>query len=220
VDASGEPKAPWHYLRRALAPVTVSLSDEGGNGLGVHVVNDAGRALKGILEIALFRFGEVRVANGSKPVELNPRSAIELNAASFFEGFLDLSYAYRFGPPSHDVAVATLKDNDDRELATAFHFVPGLPSGREMDVGLHAHAVADTNGDFTLSIGTRRFAQSVSLEVAGFAGDDNYFHLAPGCERKIRLRRTDSGERGGEPKGSVHALNSATSATISVGPIT
>ncbi len=214
IDASGTPKAAWYYLRRALAPVTVSLSDEGGNGLGVHIVNDLATSLKGELEIKLYRFGEVQVGRGAQQVELAPRSAVEMNAVAFFEDFVDLSYAYRFGPPSHDVVAATLRNAGGDVLARAFHFVPGLPNAREMDIGLHAEAHQSDSGAHVLVVRTRKLAQSVYVEIDGFESDDNYFHLAPGEERRIALRPTMAVEGSVLPRGTVHALNAATPVTL------
>ncbi len=208
VDASGVPKAAWHYLRRALAPVALHLSDEGGNGLVVHTVNDGAAPLAGQLEMTLWRAGEVRVGSESRDVTVPARAAIELNAGDFFEGFRDLSYAYRFGPPSHDVVAVTLRDAHGRERARAFHFVGGWPSARELDVGLSAAARAIGNGEYELSVGTRRFAQSVHADIEHYECSDNYFHLAPGETRLLTLAsRRRSGESVTAPAGSVRALN-------------
>jgi beta-mannosidase len=216
IDAAGTPKAAWHYLRRALAPVAVSLSDEGGNGIAVHVANDRSTRFDGELEISLYRFGEVRVANGVRPVQIDARSAVELNADLFFDEFLDLSYAYRFGAPSHDVIVAALRRaGADEAVARAFHFVPARPNTRDMDVGLTAEARRGAGETYELLVGTRKLAQSVSVEADGFESDDNYFHLAPGERRRLVLRPVD-GAAVGALRGVVHALNSATAATIEI----
>jgi len=213
VDAAGRPKSAWHYLRRALAPLAVSLSDEGGNGIAVHVANDRPTAFAGQLELALFRFGEVRVAGGARDISVAPRSALELNAAAFFDDFLDLSYAYRFGPPSHDVIVATLVDHG-RQVGRGFHFVPGIPNSREMDVGLTAEARREDDG-YELVIRTRKLAVAVSLDIDGFVPNDNHFHLAPGEERRVGLAWHERGGVPGHgPRGVVRALNSATAATV------
>ncbi|MEP6898049.1 MAG: hypothetical protein ABI870_05920, partial [Rhodanobacter sp.] len=45
IDAHGMPKPCFHALRRALAPTAIALSDEGVNGLAVHVFNDGAAAL-------------------------------------------------------------------------------------------------------------------------------------------------------------------------------
>ncbi len=217
VDATGVPKAAWHHLRRALAPVALHLSDEGGNGLGVHLMNDTGDTIAGELSLTLWRAGEVRVGHGTKAVTVPPRGAIEVNAGELFEEFRDLSYSYRFGPPPHDVVAATLRDAQGKELARVFHFVGGYPTARELDVGLAAEVRPLGGGDFELSVRTRRFAQSVHVDVEGYDCSDNYFHLAPGECRTVGLVPTPTASGSGSPpRGSVRALNSEAAAKVSL----
>ncbi|HVT38149.1 MAG TPA: hypothetical protein VHE78_03835 [Gemmatimonadaceae bacterium] len=210
IDASGTPKAAWHYLRRALAPVALSLSDEGGNGIYAHVVNDRPTAVNGDLEIELYRAGEVLVARGMHPVAVAPHAGLEVNAAALFDGFLDLSYAYRFGPPSHDLIVASVRDAHGTRVAQAFHFMRGLPSTQEPDVGLAALVRPRDDGAYDLLVRTRRMAQSIRIDIEGFTVDDNYFHLAPGGERRLVLRPDAGSEASGSigaPRGFLQPLN-------------
>jgi beta-mannosidase len=222
VDALGTPKAAYYYLRRALQPISLSISEEGGNGLFLHVSNELATPLQATVELKLYRAGEVNVGTASRTLTVAARETAEIAAAALFDGFLDLSYAYRFGPPPHDLVVATLVDPDKPSLAQAFHFVQGLPATRELEVGLSATAtpVAGGMSTFDVKVATRRFAQSVWIEADGFTADDAYFHLAPGTERIVRLRRSPH-----EPdkplthassglRGRVHALNAHTPAKI------
>ncbi len=240
IDSLGTPKAAYYYLRRVSQSTLLSISDEGCNGLYLHVVNERPTPLSATLELKLYRGGEVNVGRGSRTLMLKARESLELPATSLFEaeGFLDLSYAYRFGPPSHDLAVASLTDSSDGTvLMQAFHFIAGLPASRELDVGLSATATpgmpvaagssamrgeaakavgtASDNCDtsFRLTISTRRFAQSVWIEADGFIAEDAYFHLAPGSERTIALRRAPNA-RPTPLRGRVHALNALTPAKI------
>jgi beta-mannosidase len=205
VDASGAPKAAWFYLKRALQPIALHLSDEGGNGLSLHLVNERPEPLTGELELTLFHAGEVKVGNARRAVTLEPRQTLELGAAALFEGFVDLSYAYRFGPPAHELVVATLRTPSGETLAEAFHFPVGLPATSELDVGLVAETRADGDGALVV-VRTRRFAQSIAVDVEGFVPDDAYFHLAPGGERTLRLHRMSGSA---PPRGTLQPLNAA-----------
>jgi beta-mannosidase len=213
VDALGTPKAAYHYLRRVSQPIAISISDEGNNGLYLHVTNEPAAPLAATLELKLYRHGETSVGSATRALTLAGRETLEIPAATLFEGFLDLSYAYRFGPASHDVVVAALIAADGSTVAQAFHFVGGVSAGRELDVGLTATATARDEKVFAVRIATRRFAQSLWIEADGFSPDDAYFHLAPGSEKTVLLRRIPN-----EPvrplRGRVHALNAHTPAKI------
>jgi beta-mannosidase len=211
VGADGTPKSPWWAMRRACAPLAVHVSDEGVNGLYVHVVNDRGGSVEGELEVSLFRAGEIAVGSARREVSIPARDAVAIAAAGMFEGFLDLSYAYRFGPPTCDLVVATLRAGSVH--AQAFHFPDGMPSAREIDVGLAAEARVVSDEAVDLRICTRRFAQSIVIEADGFEAGDAWFHLPPGGERTIRMRRVAGG---GAIRGAVRALNAETAAKIVV----
>jgi beta-mannosidase len=213
IDAAGAPKSAWFHLRRALAPVVVSLSDEGVNGVCAHVVNERPTPLAASLEVSLYRSGEVLSASGRLGLELGPREAIERPIASLFEGFLDTSYAYRFGPPAHDLVVAVLRGGAGTVLSEAFHFPLGRSSARERDVGLAAEARPVQPDIFAVTVRSRRFAASVFIEAEGFAADDNHFHLAPGGARVVTLRRAGGS---GPLRGTVQALNAEAPAKIVV----
>jgi beta-mannosidase len=201
IDASGRPKSAWYGVRRACAPVAVAMSDEGVNGAAVHVINDSPAPLAGTLELTLWRNGETNVGRGSLAIEVAPHDAVEIAAATLFESWLDLTWAYRFGPPVAQVLHATFGDRD------AFLFPAGLPSSREPNVGLTARATGDV-----LEITTTRFAQSVTIEAPGYLPDDDCFHLAPGQTRRVRLRKLEE-----KPlRGHVTALNSDATGRIEV----
>jgi beta-mannosidase len=213
VDALGVPKAAYHYLRRVSQPIAVFISDEGNNGLYVHITNESAGTLAATLELMLYRNGETNVGSAARALTVAGRETVEIPAAALFDGFLDLSYAYRFGPPPHDIVVATLTAADGAALAQSFHFTGGLSASRELDVGLAATAAARDANSFEVRISTRRFAQSVWIEVEGFNADDAYFHLAPGAHKTVTLHRTPNAPE--RPlRGRVHALNSHTSAKI------
>jgi beta-mannosidase len=214
VGSDGVPKAPYYYLRRALQPVAVFISDEGGNGLALHVVNDRSHAVDGTLELVLYRGGEVVVARGQAAVHIPARETLELAAGDLLEGFYDLSYAYRFGPSACDLIVASLRI-DGAAPVEAFYFPLGRSSHLGKVTGLVAHAAATAAGEYSLTLRTGVFAQTVVVETDGYVCDDQYFHLSPGSERNLQLRPADR-TRSQALRGRVRALNLKTAVPIEI----
>jgi beta-mannosidase len=212
IDEQGAPKACYHALKRVLQPLAVLLTDEGGNGLYLHIINerDEARALQ--LELSAWRDGDVRIAHAQRSLEAAPRSALTLPAMELLPGFMDLTYAYRFGPLPCDAVVVTLRDERGAMLAEAFHFPGGLDARPRGDAALHAHAGLRDDGVAEVVVRAGRLAQGVHFEIPGFEPDDEYFHLAPGAERHVLLRPT-----GDRPlAGWVHASNSTHGAAVEV----
>jgi beta-mannosidase len=215
IDALGEPKAAWHALRRVLQPRMLAISDEGNNGLALHVVNDSQEELHATLALTLYRAGEAVVAQARRDIHVAGRSAMELSAGELFDSFHDLSWAYRFGPPSYDVALATLALADQPPFAFASHFPAGLAIRETRDVGIQAVATASGDG-YELRLKSRAFARWVSVQADGYVCDDQYFHLPPGMVRVLRLSpRPGATLRG--LRGQVEALNGSRPAQIELG---
>src|SRR5262249_18483295 len=120
-------------------------------------------------------------------------------------GFFDVTCAYRFGPPQHDLAVATLFDGRHRVVSEAFYFVqprepPLLPAAR-----LDAEAEPTREGRFRVVLHCDHFLQSVFFDAKGFFPDDNYFHLVPGRRKVVHF--TAVADRKARFRGYVEALN-------------
>jgi beta-mannosidase len=189
IDATGRPKAAYYAMRRASLPIAVFIADQGLNGLSLTLVNDTAANVPARLSVALYRDSEFLLATAKRDVTLAPHSSEAMHADSLFDGFRDLSYAYRFGPPNHDLVVATLTDHSSNTpINDAFFFPVGLPTARQTDLGLTAEAVSADNGVYHLMLQSQRFAQSVAIDVDHFRPDDNYFHLAPETTRTVVLR--------------------------------
>jgi len=212
VDDLGTPKACFHHVKRVLQPLALFLSDEGVNGLLVHAINERGEHKQVELELKAWHDGEVLVASAQKTWNLPARSAQTLTCLELFEHFLDLGYAYRFGPMPCNVITARLKSAQGTVLAETFHFPGGFSAQTESDVGLGASARMLDAKTLELTVRTRRLAQSVHFELPGFQADDEYFHLAPDSEVQVTLR----GPAAAHVSGYVHALNSARSARIDI----
>ena len=209
LDDQGAPKAAFHGLRRACAPIAIFISDEGTNGLDLHVANDPAAMLDAQIEVAVYRDDGLRLECATQSHRVAGHGTLALPVAAWFDHFTDLSRAYRFGPAGHALVVATLRSASGVQLGQAFHFAEGLPAEPEQDVGLSAHAEPLGDGCIALVIESRRFAQSIDLDLPGFEPDDAYFHLAPGGRRSVRL--TPRSVAAVSPAlGSIGALNSRT----------
>lgn len=225
VAADGTRKPAWYALRRAFRPLRVILTDEGVNGLAVHLVNDTARPVEALLRLTGWRDGSVPVLKAERPVTIPARGTVALAAAEMSDRFFDTTYAYRFGPISHDVVTAqVLLAERDAEPIDESHYFPKGRSLPRADLGLTAavERQGSAGGDeWALRLATGRFACSVHVEDERFQADDGWFHLAPGVERVVRLRpRTGSRNGSGVgvtdgtasagrmvPDGEVHALN-------------
>lgn len=180
LDASGMPKPAFYAVKRAMQPVSLAITDEGTNGLHMHVANDRAHDLAGVLRIALFRDGKVCTAMGSTDVTVPARGSARVGADSVLGRFHDVAYAYRFGAPGHDLVVATLHDAAGARIAAAFHFPLGLTNTKASDVGLGVEVERRADESVALVVRSERFAQFVAVDAGDAVPDDNYFHVAPG----------------------------------------
>jgi beta-mannosidase len=140
-------------------------------------------------------------------VTLQPRSKQQIACTDLFGAFFDTTYAFRFGPPSHDVTVARLRSPSTGALvAEAFHF----PLGRTR--AFHAAeivaSVSKDDGSWFVELTCDRLAQSVHIAVDAYRAEDDWFHLAPGVSRRIRLIPTGSVDADVVPSGQIKAIGS------------
>jgi beta-mannosidase len=214
IDAHGVPKAAYYYVKRAMQPQTVFLSDEGLNGLLVNVANESPSPLSAELELHLIRNGAVTVGVGKRTLELPAQGALELEASTLFEHFIDLTHAYRFGPRQYDVAIASLRDRlTGTRIAEASYFPGGLSPDTVEDLGLVATLEPLQNDEWRLRLQSKGFAQALSLDIPGFRAEDAYFDLSPGVERTLLVRALLPSAT---PRGAVRPLNAQASTRITV----
>ena len=185
-DAAGLPKLAWHGLRRAFRPVRAALTDEGLNGLGVHLINDGPAAVRARLGLVCLQGGATVTLKRERDVELPARSSRTVSSAELIGSFFDLTYAYRFGPPPLDVAVVRLSDpTSGAVLDESLHF----PLGRAAlthDSGLTVQVVQDGDG-WALRLEAARIAPSIQIEDAAWRAADEGFALMPGEQRTVKL---------------------------------
>ncbi|MET0334240.1 MAG: glycoside hydrolase family 2 protein [Rhizobacter sp.] len=209
LDERGHPKPCFFPLARALQPLSLAITDEGVNGLAAHLVNERPEPFAGTLAVDAYGPGDALVAQTRRPVQLDRRDAQTVMLAEDLMHLLDLSYAYRFGPPPVIVVHARLEDASQGLVAEAFFVPSGSTATQRIDVGLTAEVLREVDGADVLLLRSARFAHTVHIELDGHVPDDNQFHIAPGASRRVRLVA-----RGGfvsTIKGQVSALNSLAS---------
>jgi beta-mannosidase len=192
VDHRGEPKVAYHHLRRALAPVAVWMTDEGLNGVGVHVANDRPEPLRARLRVSLYRDLELQTHETCETIELPGRSDAAYDVEQLLGHFVDASWSYRFGPPPHDLLVASLErrgEQGEELVSQAVRFPAQRPAASESPerLGLAAEAEALADGAVRVRLQSRRFAYGVRIHAPGFAADDDAFSIEPQGERVVLL---------------------------------
>jgi beta-mannosidase len=190
-----------------LAPVAVWSTDEGLDGVGVHVANDLPAPLRATLRIALYRDLEIRVDEARHDVELEPHSSSTHNVEAILGRFVDVSWAYRFGAPAQDLIAISLEREDGELLSQCFRLLAGRPTWRETPerLGVDIHVQPTGEDSASLTVSSERFLYGVRPSIPGFCPEDDAFCVEPGRPRTISIRRTAAG--GEAPQGSITALN-------------
>jgi beta-mannosidase len=193
LDEQGAPKSSWHALSAVLQPVALLLTDEGLNGLHLHMPNDSARPVAARLQVRTWR-GEQLMEQAERDCVLQPRSTARVAVQTLFDHFVDMSWAYRFGPPPFDVLFATLRAEDGTLLGEATHLSEGFAGPVMVDPQLKAlwHRLDDGAAEAVLQ--ARTVALAVHFELEGWRADTAYFDLAPGASRQVRLTRAASSQ--------------------------
>jgi beta-mannosidase len=192
LDNRGHPKPAYHHVRRALAPVAAWSTDEGLDGIAVHIANDGPEALNAQLRVATYRDFELPAGSGARTVNLKPHASWVGGVEQLLQRFVDVSWAYRFGRPAQDLVVVSLERDGDL-LSQTFRMPSGRPTGREPAhrLGLRARGVDSGDGGIELAIESVRFAYGVRIHATGYDSDDDAFSVEPGGRREVRLRLRD-----------------------------
>ncbi len=178
IDATGRPKSALHGLARTLQPIQVVMTDEGLNGLDIHLLNERAEPLRAQLELVCLRDGSVKVASASRAVELAPHSAQRISAAGCLGQFFDFTHAYRFGPRAHDVTIATLRDPASGRIVSEAVHLPERRADARHDLGLTVGAERTADG-WQLIIEAKRFARFVHIIDTHYRAAHDWFHLPP-----------------------------------------
>jgi beta-mannosidase len=207
LDHQGNPKVALHLLGRALAPVAVWMTDEGLNGISVHVANDRPEELHARLRVALYRGGEMCVGEATEPVKVLPRSVVAQGVEEILGRFVDVSYAYRFGEPQQDLVVATLERGEE-VISQAVRFPLGRPRALETADQLGLVATASAGRDsIEVTLGSRRFVYGARLARSGFVPVEDVFNIEPGHSRTITMSPTSEQPSADDGSVVLRALN-------------
>jgi beta-mannosidase len=209
LSCDGTPKSAFHALKRAFAPLRVTTTDEGTNGLAIHVANDGPLPRSVKLSLRCLSRSGLSVAGGESTLEIGAHDARSLWATDLIGAFFDVTHAYRFGPAAHECVHVSMEDAETEErLDEAFHF----PLGRDRAM-TPANLTVTLDRDLSdvpiLRIATDRTAQGVAIDVPGYLPRDNWFHLSPGRERLVRLLARGGTSTDAVISGTVRALNAS-----------
>ena len=196
LDSSGQPKAAYWFLKRALAQCAIWTTDEGLNGVDIHIANDGPAPVDAWLRVALYRAGERRVGEAELAVTIPEHRTLALGVEQILGHFADAAYAYRFGPAGHDlIAVSLHQDRGDIPFAQSFRFpaVRTVERGPVSELGLAGQAKVLPDGRIEVRLTSRRFAWGVRVAAPSLLPDDAYFGIEPGGARGIVMTRVQSG---------------------------
>jgi beta-mannosidase len=184
IGSDNVPKATYYYLKRAWAPVRITLLDRGLDGLRVEVRNETQTTVHGELELSVLSAGSVLTAKASKAVSLAPGSVMADSVDALFGHFTDSTYAYRFGPRAHAAVVARLGVDGSSDGWVEVRWSALAESLPNAEV----NASVRPNGDRAVVVlEATRLARDVHVDCPGWAPADNYVDLPPGEARSLWL---------------------------------
>lgn len=218
VDSSGVPKAAYYQLKRLWQTRQLTLTDEGLDGLHLHLSNESADSVEGFLEVQLLREPHVSVACHEIALKVGSRALETRSVDEILGSFYDVNYAYRFGPPVHHAVAATWYTAERVVLSEAFHFTRARdPEAQPMAAGvLRAEAEPLGDGRYCVTLKCERFLHSVRLSAKGHLPADNYFHLMPSRPRTVIFTPRSSGA--GTLRAYVEALNMMGEVPVELSP--
>ena len=218
LDSAGNPKAAYYYLKRVWANRQLVMTDEGLNGVHLHLVNETTEPCNGTIEITLLKEPATVVARQELAVRVESRARRVFSADEILGGFYDVSYSYRFGPAHHDVVIATWLDSDRRVISEGLHFIRRQAPVADRNVAVQVTAEQTADGSYQVHLEADRLLQGIHLAAPGFLPEDNYFHLIPHRKRSVTFRPTNSSGTATVFKATVESLSMDASHVVTVRP--
>ncbi len=178
VDYYLRKKASYDYVRRACAPVLVSIKEE-ECGVSTWIVNDKRESVQGTLECSLLSFeGKVR-SRKTQAVKIRRNASVRC--------VMDRMNLMRSGDFYH----ARLSGPDGAVIAENVFFFMNFKSIKmsPAQVALSVTARDVTAGRAVVRLSTDVFAHFVRLDLpAGLDTEERCFDLLPGSSREVVLR--------------------------------
>ncbi|MBB6053995.1 glycoside hydrolase family 2 protein [Armatimonas rosea] len=177
IDSGGEPKLAYYAIKRAYAPILLSLRRV-GRVIESHLVNDTLVPLTGQLRLDLLTFEGEAVSMAEQ------RVTVSANAAS--GALLTLPIPSFIADAGSDVFVHATFTPESGLAAESFLLLAEPKDLRLADPGLQTHVAAHA-----ITVQAKRFAAFVTLHFEGVSVQpklsDNGFFLAPGQARTIAV---------------------------------
>jgi beta-mannosidase len=199
IDAKGRPKSPYHPLRRVLSPAALLLCDEGLNGLDIWLLNEGQDPIDGTLVVRALS-DESTTAKSETGVRMTPRSSRLFHAEELLGSFMDVTYAYRFGPPAVSAVAVHWYADDGGLISRGVYHPPAGPLERS-DVGLQGRAWRISDRSYQLEVSARRSARSVMIDAPGCRLSDDCFDIESGGSVQLEA------ETPGRLRARVRAIN-------------
>lgn len=188
IDAHGRAKAALHGMASVLLPVALLAVDEGLNGLDLWACNDGDTDVIGQIEVRALRDGRVVVAEGAVDVVVPARGAARVRADEAFGRFTDPTYAYRFGPPGHDIIAARLVDQTGHVTGRATYVPPGRALTVDPGVGLTATASWVNDEILGIEVASVHAARFVTIEAHAGRLLVDHVDVMPGDPQLLPVR--------------------------------
>lgn len=204
IGADGAPKSSYFALKRRFSPLRIAITDEGVNGLALHVANERAEARDVVVRLQALRDGRTQVLAAKRAMTLAPRSAQSLSAFELLGSFFDLSYAYRFNGPQHDAVIAQLVCAATGDVLSDDVYFP-LGHGGQVPEGQVSASVERDGEGYVLKLRADRLARFVHIVDAQYLPSDDWFHVPPKSERVVRLSPRPGTTL--PPKGIIKSLN-------------
>ena len=184
VDGAGEEKLAYYAVKRAYAPLLLSLYSADGRAAAAHLVNDTLQPVPGILTLRLLDFYGTEIARRENrviaPANAASGAAVTLEMPERTDTSAVFLHATFTAPDGALLAerMALLAEPKDLRLPA-----PGLSWGLTPSPKANEPA-------WSLEFRAERLAAFVWLRFEGMTGvtfSDNGFHLAPGQTRPVEV---------------------------------